>query len=164
MKVFFDIDYKAKFRFYLRVFFDFLDMSVDFWFSLACSMIGNFRNKKTVVPTSRSLKRSKGENAMVVDHLPQFAATRARCAYCSAEQVESRTFICCISCKMSLLCLQRKKLFFLTSCNPANLFENWLYSCSYFKLLMTSLILSIIQKYKYGVIFYYNLLSNNTIY
>ena len=127
-------------------------MSVDFWFSLACSMIGNFSNQKTAVPTKIKGWESYG--------------------------CWSFDSVCCNSCKVRLLscrtgwephiphilCLQRKKQFFLTSCNPANLFENWLYSCLYFKLLMTSLIVSIIQKYKYGVIFYYNLLSNNTIY
>ena len=99
MNVSYEVDQRSKVRFYLRVFFHFLDISVvnskivydkiqstvtmssmDFQFSLAHSMIGTFSNRKRAIPTSRPSKRSKGEIAMVVDHLPQFAATRTRCA------------------------------------------------------------------------------------
>ena len=80
--------------------------SMDFRFSLARSMIGTFSNRKKAIPTSRPSKRSKGEIAMVVDHLPQFAATRARCAYRSLIKLENRTFIRCMKCNIPL-CLQK---------------------------------------------------------
>ena len=72
MKVYYQVDRRSKFRFYLRVFFDFLDIgvvnskivydkiesavkmsSMDFRFSLARSMIRNFCNRKRALPTSR---------------------------------------------------------------------------------------------------------------
>ena len=121
MKVSYEVDQRSKVRFYLRVFFDFLDISVvnskivydkiqstaamssmDFRFSLARSMIGTFSNRKREIPTSQPSKRSKGEIAMVVDHLPQFAATRARCTYSSLIKLENRTFIRCMKCNIPL--------------------------------------------------------------
>ena len=127
MKVSYEVDRGSKVRFYLRAFFNFLDISVvnskivydkiqstasvssmDFWFSLACSMIGTFSNKKRAIPTSWPSTRSKGEIAMVVDHLPQFAATRARCAYCSLIKLENHTFIWRMKCYIPL-CLQKEK-------------------------------------------------------
>lgn len=127
MKVSYQVDRRSKFRFYLRVFFDFLDVSVvnsnilynkmdsavamssmDFRFSLARSMIGKFSNRKRAVPTSRPSKRSKGESFEVVDHLPQFAATRARCAVCSLKKIENRTSVRCVSCNIPL-CLQKER-------------------------------------------------------
>ena len=126
MKVSYDVDRRSKVRFYLRVFFDFLDISVvklkivydkiqstaamssmDFRFSLARLMIGTFSNWKRAIPTSQPSKRSKGEITMVLDHLPQFAATRTRCAYCSLNKLENRTFIRCMKCHMPP-CLQKE--------------------------------------------------------
>ena len=126
MKVSYEVDRRSKVRFYLRVFFDFLDISVVnlktvydkiqstsamssiFRFSLARSMIRNFSNRKRAIPTSRPSKRSKGEIAMVVDHLPRFSATRARCAYRSLIKLENRTFIRCMKCNIPL-CLQKER-------------------------------------------------------
>ena len=113
-KVSYEVDRRSKVRFYLRVFFNFLDISVinsktvydkiqstaamssmDFRFSLARSMIRTFSNRNRAIPTSRPSKRSKCEITMVLDHLPQFAATRARCVYCSIA-------VCsCLKCSFS---------------------------------------------------------------
>ena len=127
IKVSYEVDRNSKVRFYLQVFFDFLNISVvnskivydkiqstaavssmDFQFSLARSMIGTFSNRKRAIPTSRPSKRSKDEIAMVVDHLPQFAATRARFAYCSLIKLESCMFIRCMKCHIPL-CLQKER-------------------------------------------------------
>ena len=127
MKVSYEVDRRSKVRFYLRVFFDFLDISVvnskivydkiqsttamssmDFRFSLPRSMSGTFSNRKRAIPTPRPSERSKGDIAMVVDHLPQFAATRARFAYCSLIKLENRTFIQCMKCNTPL-CLQKER-------------------------------------------------------
>ena len=82
--------------------------SMDFRFSLARSMIRNFCNRKRALPKSRPSKRSKGENDMVVDHLPEFAETRSRCAFCATKKVENRTYVRCISCNAAL-CLQKDR-------------------------------------------------------
>ena len=125
MKVSYGIDQRSKVRFYLRIFFDFLDIilvnskivydkiqstaamsSMDFRFSLAGSMIATFSKRKKAIPISRPSKRSKDEIPMVIDHRPQFAATRARCAYCSLIKLENRTFVRCMKCNIPL-CLQK---------------------------------------------------------
>ena len=127
MKVSYEVDRRSKTRFYLEAFFHFLDISVfnskivydkiqstvamssiNFRFNLARSMIGTFSNRKRAIPTSRSSKRSTGEIATVVDHLPQFAATHARCAYCSLIKIENRTFMRCMKCHIPV-CLQKER-------------------------------------------------------
>ena len=127
MKVSYQVDRRSKFRFYLRIFFDFLDIGVvnskiiydkmdstigmsamDFCFSLARSLIGKFSNRKRTVPVHRPSKKSKGDSFDTVDHLPEFSATRARCALCSSKKIENRTFIRCMSCNTAL-CLQKDR-------------------------------------------------------
>ena len=77
MKVSYQVDRRRKFRFYLIIFFDFLDISLvnskiiygkmdctvgmsamGFRFSLARSMIGNFSNRKRAAPMHRPSKKS----------------------------------------------------------------------------------------------------------
>ena len=135
MKISYEVDQRSKVRFYLWVFFNFLNISVvnskivydkiqstatmssmGFRFSLAHSMIGTFSNRKRAIPTSRPSKRSKGEIAMVVDHLLQFAATRTRCVYCSFIKLDNRTFIRFMKCHIPL-CLQKEIAFMNTISN-----------------------------------------------
>ena len=116
MKVTYEVDRRSKFRFYLRVFFDFLDIAVinsnivykkmqpavqmtslDFRYALAYNMIRKFSGRKRAVPLTRSSKRSKGPSFDDVDHLPNFADTRVRCALCSSKKVENRTYVCCVT-------------------------------------------------------------------
>ena len=127
MKVTFKVDSWNKFRFYLRVFFDFLDIAVvnskivcnkiesapalsslDFRYSIAQTMIRKFSSRKRAVPLSRPSKRSRGPSFDIVDHLPDFAPSRVRCAFCSSKNVESRSYIHCITCNIAL-CLQKER-------------------------------------------------------
>ena len=108
MKVTYEVDRWSKFRFYLRVFFDFLDIAVvnskivynkiesapslsslDFRYSIAQTMIRKFSSRKRAVLLSRPSKRSRGPSFDIVDHLPDFAPSRVRCAFCSSKNVES---------------------------------------------------------------------------
>ena len=50
-------------------------MTISNQFSIQ-SFDSTFSNRKRAIPTSPPSKRSKGEIAMVVDHLPQFTATQ----------------------------------------------------------------------------------------
>ena len=125
MKVTYEFDRRSKFCFYLRVFFDFLDIAVvnsnivynkiastpsmillDFRYSIAQNMIWKFSGRKRAVPLSRPSKRSRGQSFDVVDHLPDFASSRVHCALCSSKKVENRTYVCCTSCNIAL-CLQK---------------------------------------------------------
>ena len=94
MKVTYEVDRRSKFRFYLRVFFDFLDIAVvnskivynkiesapslsslDFRYSIAQTMIRKFSSRKRAVLLSRPSKSSRGPSFDIVDHLPDFAPT-----------------------------------------------------------------------------------------
>ena len=130
MKVANEVDRQSKFRFYLRVFFDFLDIAVvnsnivynkiastpsmtslDFWYSIAQNMIRQFSHRKRAVPLSRPSKRSRGQSFDVVDHLPDFAFSRVCCALCSSKKVENLTYVRCTSCNIAL-CPQKNHNYF----------------------------------------------------
>ena len=115
MKDFYQVDRRSKFRFYLRFFLDFFDISVmnskiiydkmnstvgisvmDFCFSLAHSMIRKFSRRKESCPNASTFKKSKGESFDTVAHLPDFSATRARCTLCFSKKIENCTFTCCL--------------------------------------------------------------------
>ena len=125
MKVTYEVDCRSKFRFYLRVFFNFLDIAVvnskivynkiesatslsslDFRYSIAQTMIRKFSSRKRAVPLSKPSKRSRGPS--FVDHLPGLAPSRVRCAFCSSKNVKSRTYVRCITCNIAL-CLQKNR-------------------------------------------------------
>ena len=125
MKVTYEADRQSKFRFYLRVFFDFLDIAVinskvvynkiesapsisslDFRYSIVQTMIRKFSSRKRAVPLSRPSKRSREPSFDIVDHSLDFAPSRVRCAFCSSKNVESRTYVRCITCNIAL-CLQK---------------------------------------------------------
>ena len=125
MKVTYEVDRRSKFRFYLRIFFDFLDITVvnskilynkiesapslsslDFRYSIAQTMIRKFSSRKRAVLLSRPSKRSRDPSFDIVDHLPDFAPSRVCCAFCSSNNVESRTYVRCITCNIAL-CIQK---------------------------------------------------------
>ena len=127
MKVTYEVDCRSKFRFYLWVFFYFLDIAVvnskivynkiesvpslyslDFRYSIAQTLIRKFSSRKRAVPLSRPSKRSRGPAFDIVDHLPDFAPSRVCCAFCSSKNVESRTYVRCITCNIAL-CLQKDR-------------------------------------------------------
>ena len=91
IKVTYESDCRSIFRFYLRVFFDFLDIAVvnskivynkiesapslsslDFRYSIAQTMIRKFSSRKRAVLLSRPSKSSRGPSFGIVDHLPHF--------------------------------------------------------------------------------------------
>ena len=107
MKITYEVDRRSKFRFYLRVFFDFLDIAVvnskivynkiesalsssslDFRYSIAQTMIRKFSSRKRAVPLSRPLKRSRGPSFDIVDHLPDFAPSRMPFVHQRMSKVE----------------------------------------------------------------------------
>ena len=127
MKNTYEVDRRSKFRFFCRVFFDFFDIAVvnskivynkiesapslsslDFQYSIAQTMIRKFSSRKRAVPLTRPSKRSRGPSFDIVDHLPDFAPSRVRCAFFLSKNVESRTYVRCITCNIAL-CLQKDR-------------------------------------------------------
>ena len=130
MKVTYEVDRRSKFRFYLRVFFDFLDIAVvnskivynkiesapslssfDFRYSIAQTMTRKFSSRKRAALLYRPSKRSRDPSFDIVDHLPDFAPSRVHCAFCSSKNVESRIYVRCITCNIAL-CLQKDRSYF----------------------------------------------------
>ena len=127
MKVCYQIDRRIKFRFCLRILFDFLDISamnskiiyekidsavgisaMDFCLSLACSMTEKVSKRKRAAPMHRPSKKFKGESFDTVGHLPEFSAACAHFTLCSSKKNKNRTFICPLSCNVPL-CLQKER-------------------------------------------------------
>ena len=69
-------------------------------------MIRKFLSRKRAVPLSRPSKRSRGPSFDIVDHLPDFAPSRDRCAFYSSKNVKSQTYVHSITCNIAL-CLQK---------------------------------------------------------
>ena len=125
IKVTYEVDRRSKFHIYLRVFFDFLDIAVvnskivynkiesapslspfNFQYSIAQTMIWKFSSRNRAVPLSRPLKSSRSPSFDIVDHLTDFAPSRVRCAFCSSKNIESWTYVRCITCNIAL-CLRK---------------------------------------------------------
>ncbi len=123
------LDRKSKFRFYLRIFFDLMDIAVtnafivfntkypekkftllDYKIVVAKSLIGNHTNRvrslKTTMRSKRSVVDAPFESP---EHLPVFASSRSRCVYCSAEGVENRTYVVCPACNNKALCCVKER-------------------------------------------------------
>ena len=67
--------------------------AMDFCFSLlldARSIIAKFS------------KKSKGQSLAIVGLLPEFSTTCAPCILCLSKKIENCTFVCCLSCNVSL--------------------------------------------------------------
>ncbi|XP_049952233.1 piggyBac transposable element-derived protein 3-like [Schistocerca serialis cubense] len=90
-KVTYEIDRKAKIKYYLRIFFDLLDIGVN-----------NARQRKlsTVVKTSRRLQTSC--NPKSPDHRMIKSGVRKRCVHCASKCVENRTYNICDQCGVNL--------------------------------------------------------------
>ena len=125
------LDRRSKFRFYLRLFFDLFDVACvnsyiiytnfgnkelrlkDYKLLIASNMIGLFVSRKISFPNSRPSKRSRQslQGPDPPSHMPIFLETRHRCTVCSSKGIESRTFISCSTCNVSLCFLKDKNCF-----------------------------------------------------
>ena len=126
------LDRKSKFRFYLRIFFDLMDIActngfivfnmlypekkfttLDFKVAVAKSLIGRYNNRlrsvKQIQPTKRIETTAPLEEP---PHLPEFMEKRGRCEYCKVNDKENRTFVKCTTC-YAYLCLVKERNCFL---------------------------------------------------
>ena len=125
------LDKSSKFRFYLRLFFDLLDVACvnafivcerlentelmlkDFKLLIAERMIGSFGSRKNSLPLSRSSKRSRKyfPGPDPPSHLLIFLESRHRCTVYSKKGQESRTFASCSTCSVWSCFLKDKDCF-----------------------------------------------------
>lgn len=128
-KSYYEVDRKAKFRFYLRIFFDIMDIAcvnalivyqqscdskislLDFKKSVADSLTRKFSSRKRSFPFARSNRLSsflRPQNGGTIEHMPIFQEKRRRCVSCTKRNMEAKTFIECSTCEVPL-CLQKER-------------------------------------------------------
>ena len=127
------LDRKSKFRFYLRLFFDLLDVAlvnahiiyqklgkeislIDFKIVIANGLIGKYSNRQRSFPSSRPTKRKSFEStgpSRGVGHIVTFQATRSRCHYCKDAGRDLKVFSYCETCGLYLCCMKERNCFFM---------------------------------------------------
>ena len=126
------LDRRSKFRFYLRKFFDLMDVALvtnliiyeklhpnalsflNFKLVISESLIGSFTTRTREFPSNRPTKRRLTQVVTneSQSHFSECQQTCQRCAYCSIRGIENRTFVMCIICDIPL-CLQKEGNCFL---------------------------------------------------
>ena len=127
----YQLDRKSKFWFYLRMFFDLIDIAIvnsyigytklgnsisllDFKIAVAKSLIGRYSNRQRSFPLSRTSKRKALEWSLLMEiptHLPEFNKKRMRCNFCKNEGADQKTFVSCSTCGLYLCCTKEKNCF-----------------------------------------------------
>lgn len=126
-KVTYEVDRKSKIKYYLRLFFDLLDIamnnayivyeklhveiegqlltSLEFRQVVAKAMIGSFSIRKHALPsTSMTKKRihNIGLKKSMPSHVMEKTTSRKRCVQCAKSGVENRTNNICDICNVHL--------------------------------------------------------------
>ena len=125
------LDRKSFVRFYLRIFFDLMDIAcvnsyliynmkhpnklflLDYKIVAAKNLIQYLQGRKRAVPMSRpSEKKNQPE---LIDnygvHLPDYQMMRKQPAYCAMEGKENRRFVICLACNISLCLVKERNCF-----------------------------------------------------
>ena len=121
------LDRKSSVRFYLRIFFDLMDIAcvnsyliynikhpnklslLDYKIIVAKNLIQYHQGRKRAEAMSRPSKRKKQPESIDYHgrHLPDYQTMRKRYAYCAMEGKENRTFVICLACNIPL-CLVKE--------------------------------------------------------
>ena len=122
------LDRKSSVRFYLRIFFDLMDIAcvnsyliynmkhpnklslLYYKILVAKSQIQYHQGQKRAVPMSRPSKR-KNQPELIDNHgghLPDYQTMQKRCAYCAMEAKENRTFVICLASNIPF-CLVKER-------------------------------------------------------
>lgn len=130
-KTYYELDRKSKFRFYLRIFFDLMDVAcvnafqiyaakfprqmslLQYKITVADALTRRYSSRKRSFPTSRPSK-IRAINIVPqtsAGHLPEFVETRRRCVNCAKSKVEQRTFVMCSVSKVHLCLLKERNCF-----------------------------------------------------
>ena len=124
-------DRKSKFRFYLRIFFDLLDVALvnshivysklgnelsllNYKVVVENSLIGRYSNWQRAFPMTRPSKRKTLEPSLpkeVPTHMPEFQEKRMQCFYCQIEGLDHKTFVSCQTCGLYLCCVKERNCF-----------------------------------------------------
>lgn len=127
LKSSYELDRKSKFRFYLRIFFDLLDIACvnahivftkvsasslslkDFKLAVSESMLRKYTSRQRAPSSSRPTKRHcVFPISEEIFHLPVFNEKRRRCIHCMKRGQDLKTFVTCDTCNVPL-CLQKER-------------------------------------------------------
>ena len=116
------LDRKSKFRFYLRMFFDLINIAfanshtvhtklgnsislLDFKTVVAKSLTGRYSNQQPCFTLSRTSKRKALKSSLpkeIPTHISEFNEKRIRCNFCKNEGADHKTFVSCPACGLYL--------------------------------------------------------------
>ena len=122
------LDRKSSVRFYLRIFFDLMDIAyvnsyliynmkhtnklslLYYKIVVAKNPIQYRHGRERSVPMSRPSKRKKQPESIDNHggHLPDYQTMRKQCSYCAIEGKENRTFVICLACTIPLFLVKEK--------------------------------------------------------
>ena len=135
MKTSYQYDRKSTKKFYLRLFFDLLDIAVnnaccvyndletlrdpahkrmknlDFRQVIARGLIGGYSNRKRSVPQAPK-RKSSVSSAIKPDHVMVKSSQRNRCTQCKKNKKENRTYNICETCNIHLCYTSDRNCFF----------------------------------------------------
>ena len=109
------LNHKSKFRFYLRMFFDLIDIAImnshivytklgdsisllDFRIAVAKSLIARYSNRQRYFPLSRKSKQKALESSLpkeIPTHMPEFNEKRMQCNFCKNEGANHKKLVTC---------------------------------------------------------------------
>ena len=123
----YEIDHRSKYKYYLRLLFDFLDIAIsnayiihnklentklsskDFRLLIVRGLVGQFSSRQhSGHYCGQGKKRKLNAYCQTPLHMPVFVQERKRCAHCSTKQNDCRSNIKCTTCSL-MLCLNAKR-------------------------------------------------------
>ena len=132
------LDRKSSTRFYLRIFFDLMDVAyansyigynmlhpddltlLNFKTALATNMIEPYTSRKRSTPDnnngSKRTYKYKQEPTDVPNHLPEFQQNRTQCADCYVGGIDRKTFVRCSEYGVFLCTVKERNSFYKHSC------------------------------------------------
>ena len=125
------LDCKSKFRFYLRMFFDLIDIAIvnshivytklrnsisllDFKIVVSKSLIETYSNRQRSFPLSRTSKRKALGSSLpkeIPTHMPEFNEKRMWCNFCKDEGADHKKFVSCPTCGLYLCWTKERNCF-----------------------------------------------------
>ena len=128
LKEAYEIDIRAKYKYYLRLFFDMLDTSVcnsyivfkdsvegkanisskEFRQSVVRGLLSSYSSRKRLSSETVGTKKRRLDVRPVAQHLPIYSCDRGRCHNCSTKKTNFRSNIKCSICNV-FLCLNDKR-------------------------------------------------------
>ena len=128
------LDRKSRVRFYLRIFFDLMDIAcansfvvynmlhpndltlLDFKTIIATYLIGRYTSRSRATTDGETGSQRKYQYQFEPNHLPlylpEFQSSQKCCEYCCKEGFERKTFVKCTECRV-FLCLVKERNCFM---------------------------------------------------